>query len=211
MRYDTGSATALLARTPAVLRAMLQGLPAEWLDAPERPGAWSPREVACHLADLEHDAWLPRVRTILQHGTARPVRGVERERFRERYAGAPVEAVLDDFQAARAASLRALDALEVGGAALAAVGRHELLGEIRLSEVLSTWVVHDLTHLAQVSRALAAQYRDEVGAFAGFLSILRHNITFVGEAAPPGTASSHRGTETQREAPPQIHPRSPRR
>jgi hypothetical protein len=181
MKYDTASARALLVRTPAVLRAMLQGLPGAWLNAPEGPGAWSPREVACHLAELEPYAWLPRIRTVLEHGAAHPVPGVEPERFRERYAGVPLEAVLDDFQAAREANLRALDTLEVGAAALETVGRHRVLGEIRLSELLSTWTVHDLTHLAQVSRALAAQYRDEVGPFAGYLSVLRARGSVGGE------------------------------
>lgn len=173
MRYDTASARALLVRTPPVLRAMLQGLPGVWLDAPEEPGAWSPRDVACHLADLERDGWLPRVRTILDHGSARPLPGIERERFRARYAHARLEVVLDDFQGAREANLQALDELEVDDAALAAVGRHHLLGEVRLSHLLSAWVVHDLTHLAQVSRALASRYREEVGPWIDFLPILR--------------------------------------
>jgi len=173
MKYETESAKAILVRTPAVLRAMLQGLPDAWLDAPEGPGAWSPREVACHLADLEQDAWIPRVRAILDHGSTRPLPGIERERFRARYAHAGLDVALDEFRDAREANLRALDGLELGDAALAAMGRHPVLGEVRLSQLLSTWVVHDLTHLGQVSRALAAQYREEVGPWTDFLSILR--------------------------------------
>lgn len=173
MKYDTGSARALLTRTPSVLRAMLQGLPNVWLDAPEGPGAWSPRDVACHMADLEKDGWLPRVRVILQHGTDRPLPGIERERFRVRYVDETLDTVLDDFQTARETNLRGLHELGLDDASLEASGRHHLLGTVRLTQLLSTWVVHDLTHLAQISRAMASQYREEVGPWAEFLSILR--------------------------------------
>lgn len=173
MRYDPTLARALLARTPSVLRAQLLGLPEEWLEAPEGPGAWSPREVACHLSDLERDAWLPRARHILEHGRARPLPPVDRERFRERCAHLALERVLDEFEAARAANLRELGELPVEEGTLAAAGTHDRLGEVRVSHLLSAWVVHDLTHLAQVNRALAAQYRDEVGPWSEFLSVLR--------------------------------------
>ncbi|HET7232177.1 MAG TPA: DinB family protein [Longimicrobium sp.] len=173
MEYDVDSATAILGRTPGVLRALLQGLPDAWLDAPEKPGAWTPREVACHLADLEPVAWLPRVRTVLSHGNSRPVPAVDRDRFQDRYAGTPLPEVLDDFQHARLANLRELAALQLDDAALSLAGLHATLGEIRVSQILATWVVHDLTHLAQITRTLAAQYREAVGPFSEFLSILR--------------------------------------
>jgi hypothetical protein len=171
--YDPVLARALLSRTPAVVLAQLEGLSSEWLDASEGPGTWSPREVAHHLADLEHDAWLPRVRTILEHGSGRALSAVERERFRVRYVGVPLHVVLAEFATVREENLRALDRLAIDEAWLRAVGQHTEFGEVRLAELLSTWVVHDLTHLAQISRALAAQYRDEVGPWIRILSVLR--------------------------------------
>lgn len=173
MNYRLDSARAILSRTAAVLRTMLQDLPDEWLNAPERPGAWSPRDVACHLADLERDAWLPRLRTILDHGTTRPLPTIDRERFRARYADAPLETVLADFASHREANLAVLDTFDLDAAALAAVGHHHVLGEVTASELLSAWVVHDLTHLAQIARALAAQYAEAVGPWVEFLGILR--------------------------------------
>ena len=173
MKYDPGSARAVLVRTPHVLRSLLDGLPSAWLDASERPGAWSPREVAAHMADLERDAWLPRARVILEHGADRVLPDVDRERFRRTFADAPVKVVLDAFEEARAANVEALDGLHLDERALNTVGRHGALGSVRLSELLSTWVVHDLTHLAQISRALASRYRDPVGPWADYLSILR--------------------------------------
>jgi hypothetical protein len=173
MKYDIASASALMARTPSVLRSLLDGLAGEWLDAHEHAEAWSPRDVACHMADLEQDAWLPRIRAVLEHGNSRPLPAVDRERFRVRYADAPLGIVLDEFQSAREANLLALDALALNDEALQAAGRHGVLGDVRLSHLLSTWAVHDLTHLGQIVRALASQYRQEVGPWIDFLSILR--------------------------------------
>lgn len=172
MRYDPSTARSLLERTPATVRTQLLGLPGAWLDAPEAAGAWSPRDVVGHMTDLEETAWLPRAEWILEHGVTRPLPGIERERFRARYEGWPLERVLDDFAAARARNLAWLDALPLDAAILERPGTHPQLGDVRLSELLSTWVVHDLTHMAQIQRALAAQYRAAVGPWQSFLSVL---------------------------------------
>lgn len=189
MRYDAASAEALMRRTPLLLSVLLDGLDPAWLDAPEGPGAWSPREVASHMADLERDAWIPRVRALLRSGTREPLPAVEPERFRATYADAPIGTVLDDFRRFRSANLRELVDLAPDEATLAGRGRHHRLGEVRLSELLSTWAVHDLTHLSQICRALAAQYRGEVGPWAAYLSVLRPRAA---EAGPPGAGRAER-------------------
>lgn len=173
MTYDRDSATALLSRAPAVLRAMLVDLPPEWLEAPEDPDAWSPREVACHVADLERDAWLPRLRVILENGTDVPLPRIDRERFRTTYEGVPIGRVVDDFERLRRENLAALSGMRLGSKELNTPGRHLVLGEVRASHLLSAWVAHDLTHQAQIARALAAQYRDAVGPWREYLSVLR--------------------------------------
>lgn len=175
MKYDPVSARALLARTPAVFRSLLEELPPVWLDAPEGPGRWSPREVAAHVADLEEDAWITRARLILEHGAGRALPGVDRERFRGRYGDVPIGDVLSAFERARAANLDALAELQANEGVLEVVGWHAAQGEVRLSELLSAWVVHDLTHLAQIARALAVQYRELVGPWTEYLSVLREH------------------------------------
>jgi len=173
MNYDPELAIALLERTPGVLRQMLLDLPSEWLDAPEGPGAWSAREVASHLADLERDGWIPRVRVILAHGAETELPAIQRERFRSTYSQVPLVQVLDDFTEARGENLDTLRGLDLSRETLEKKGLHGAFGDVRLSQLLSAWVVHDLTHLAQVSRAIAIQYREAVGPWREFLSILR--------------------------------------
>lgn len=172
MSWDRDSAVALLARTPGVLGALLTGLASEWLESRESADGWSVREVACHLADLERDAWLPRLRAILEKGADAPLPGIERERFRTTYGGVAIAQVLNDFERLRADNLRTLAEIRLAPEQLDAVGRHAVLGEVRASHLLSAWVVHDLTHQAQIARALAARYREAVGPWREYLSVL---------------------------------------
>lgn len=173
MTLDLRSVTKILERTPPVLDAVLGNLPRDWLGIREEEGTWSPLDVARHLADLERDAWLPRVRVILEHGRRRTLPRVDRERFRETFDDAPLESVLDAFRAARATNLEELAALELDRATLETPGRHPELGEVRLSELLAAWAVHDFTHLRQITRVLSSRYRAEVGPWASYLPILR--------------------------------------
>jgi hypothetical protein len=52
-------------------------------------------------------------------------------------------------------------------------GRHPAPGVVALSELLATWAVHDLTHLHQLSRVMAYQYRDAVGPWSAYLGVLK--------------------------------------
>lgn len=174
---------------------MLEGLSDAWLGAPESPRGWSPRDIACHLADLEQDGWMPRLKTMLQYGTDRVLPGIDRERFRDRYSAIPMTVVLADFRRYREKNLRSLEALRLDPDQLHQVGRHHVLGEVRLSQLLSAWVVHDLTHLAQISRALASQYRAEVGPWTEFLSILRPPQA--GSASSGGAVTTRPATDAR--------------
>ena len=51
-------------------------------------------------------------------------------------------------------------------------GIHPAFGQVTLSQLLSTWVVHDLSHIAQISRVLAKQYKEAVGPWIEYLPIL---------------------------------------
>lgn len=172
--HDEAASAHLLSATPAVLEAWLPGLPRDRLDAPEAPGRWSPREVVAHMADLEADGWIPRARHLLEHGTERPLPGIERERFRARFADAALPEVLAAFRSARERNLEVFRRLPGGEEARIRRGRHPELGVVTLSQLLATWVVHDQTHLAQIARTLASGYREAVGPWAAYLSVLRH-------------------------------------
>ncbi|HUG53453.1 MAG TPA: DinB family protein [Vicinamibacteria bacterium] len=172
MNVTPADALAVLERTPAALRGLLLGLPEAWLLADEGPETFSPRDVVGHLLHGEETDWLPRLRIILEHGEAVPFTPFDRFAFRTTCAGVPTAELLGRFEARRRANLDAVRGTALDGATLARTGRHPALGRVTLGQLLAAWVVHDLGHLKQVARAMARQYRDAVGPWREYLTIL---------------------------------------
>jgi hypothetical protein len=52
-------------------------------------------------------------------------------------------------------------------------GLHPALGVVTLGQLLATWGAHDLTHLHQISRVMAHQYRDAVGPWSKYLGVMQ--------------------------------------
>jgi hypothetical protein len=92
--------------------------------------------------------------------------------FRSLIAGKSAGELLDEFAELRRQSLHALGELGVGEEQLALSGRHPELGAVTLGNLLATWVVHDLGHIAQIVKTMAGEYRDEVGAWRAYVTIL---------------------------------------
>ncbi|MGH7625148.1 MAG: DinB family protein, partial [Gemmatimonadaceae bacterium] len=69
--FDLAQGTAILKRTPALMRAMLAGLDPVWIDATEGPETWSPFVIMGHLIHGERTDWIPRARLILAQGEDR--------------------------------------------------------------------------------------------------------------------------------------------
>jgi DinB superfamily len=171
-------AIALLARTPATLNAQLRGLPNIWVRRNEGRNnqgkdTWSAFDVVGHLIVGERTDWMPRVRVILENGEARPFDPFDRFAQLKQGQDKSLEQLLDDFVALRGKSLAELQALNLQPQDLKRRGKHPALGVVTLSELLATWVVHDLTHLHQLSRVMAHQYRDAVGPWDAYLGVLQ--------------------------------------
>lgn len=161
---------ALLSRTPAALDALLRGLPSVWTDHNEGEGTWNIRAVLAHLINADRVNWIARARHILEHGDARPFEPFNREGgSRENQLLAEL---LDEFARQRAEKLAELRAFHLESPDLGRRGHHPALGAVTLSELLAAWAAHDLTHLHQISRILAYQYRDAVGPWRKFLGVL---------------------------------------
>jgi hypothetical protein len=162
----------LLTRTPAVLDALLRGLPDQWSCTNEGQDTWSAFDVVGHLIYADRTDWIPRARMILEHGETRPFEPFDREGQVRESAGKTLTHLLDEFAHVRADSLTALRALNLTPERLAKRGRHPSLGVVTLSELLATWAAHDLTHLHQISRVMAHQYRMAVGPWSRYLGVL---------------------------------------
>jgi len=170
--FELTAAREVLARTPATLDALLRGLPDAWARVNEGPDTWSAYDVVGHLVHGERTDWIPRARIILEHGAARAFEPFDRfAQFRES-AGKSLEALLDEFGALRRENLATLEALRIGPEAFAREGRHPDFGVVTMGQLLATWVVHDLGHIAQIARVMAKRYAGEVGPWAEYLPVL---------------------------------------
>lgn len=163
---------AVLSRTPASLRALLEGLPDVWLQTNEGEGTFSPRDVVGHLIHGEKTDWLPRVRLILAAGRTQPFVPFDRLGFRDAIRGVSTDALLAEFQSLRVSSLAALSDLRLTPAQLELEGAHPELGPVTLGQLLATWATHDLNHLGQVARVMSRRYLDAVGPWRAYLGIL---------------------------------------
>ncbi len=163
----------ILSRTPAVLRALLDGLPAEWALSNEGEQTWSPFDVLGHLIHGEQADWMPRARIILQDGESRAFEPFDRYAQFEASKGKTVEELLNTFEDLRLESLRALKELELKPEDFARTGKHPEFGRVTLGELLATWVAHDLSHLMQISRTMSRQYREAVGPWRQYLSVMK--------------------------------------
>ena len=163
--------TALLGRTPDVLRALLIGLPDAWTGTPDVADGWRPRDVVGHLITGEQTDWIARTRRILEDGTSVPFDRFERFAMLERDAGVPLDDLVERFAALRSENLAALSEL-TADADLDRRGMHPSLGEVTLRELLATWSVHDLDHVAQIYAGLAGSRDRDVGPWKAYLGIL---------------------------------------
>ena len=172
MDFDLTAGVAVLERTPRTLRAMLAGLPAAWTDATEGPDTWSPYIIVGHLIHGERTDWIPRARIILAQGPERRFTPYDRfAQFRESQ-GRTLAELLDEFARLRAENVATLVGWRLTEPQLALEGEHPDFGPVTLRQLLSTWVAHDLGHVAQVARVMAKQYRDAVGPWREYLPVL---------------------------------------
>jgi hypothetical protein len=172
MNFGIDSSVEVLRRTPDVVRTMLSGISEPWLRGAEGPETFSPFDVVGHLIDGEETDWMVRARIILDHGVKRPFDRYDRFRHWQRNKGRTLDSLLDEFSQLRERNLRELAALKLSPAQLDLTGTHPILGVVTLRQLLAAWVVHDLGHIAQMSRVMAKQYREEAGPWVQFLPVL---------------------------------------
>jgi hypothetical protein len=173
MQQNLDYTTAFLSRTPATLNALLRGLPEPWTSANEGEKTWSAFDIVGHLIHGDRTDWIPRVRMILEFGETRAFEPFDRLGQLRESKGKSLSQLLDEFARIRAEKLAELRKLNLQPADFERRGRHPALGAVTLSQLLATWVDHDLTHLHQLSRVLAHQYRGAVGPWSAYLGVLQ--------------------------------------
>jgi hypothetical protein len=173
MNFDLEHSVALLARTPAALDLLLRGLPDAWASAAEGENTWTPIDVVAHLLYTEQVNWMPRVKHILAFGESQPFPPFKRSGHLDQYEGKSLAQLLDQFAQSRAQSLSDFRALNLRPADFEKPGQHPAFASVTLAQLIAAWTIHDLTHLHQLTRVLAHQYREAVGPFQKFLGVLQ--------------------------------------
>ncbi|MCM3719026.1 DinB family protein [Fictibacillus phosphorivorans] len=172
MHFKINEAIELLERTPKTLSSLLTGLSPEWLTCSEGEDTWNTIEVVAHLIEGEKVNWFPRMNMILTQGDDYTFPSFDRFAHLTRNE-TNIEQLLLEFKHCREESLDKLRNQLKGLKDFEQTARHPEFGPVRLRELLSTWVVHDLTHLSQITRVMAKRYKDDVGPWKNYLGILR--------------------------------------
>jgi hypothetical protein len=142
------------ARFPAALLQVIQGAPETVLRRRETPERWSPLEILAHLRDEEVTDFRARARAAVE---GRPLElNVDPERWvtERRYNEMDPGAVYLDLASERADSCRWLGTLTP--ADLERSVEHPRAGTLRAGDFIAAWRMHDLLHLRQLARAMAA-------------------------------------------------------
>jgi hypothetical protein len=172
MEFELAHAIEVLRRTPATLKDLLRDLPEPWLVQNEGPETWSPYDVIDHLIHGDETDWIPRAQIILEYGETKAFEPFDRVAMFAESKGKSIVELLDTFAQLRAEKLRKLQSMNLTSDLLDKRGRHPELGVVTLKQLLSTWVVHDLSHIRQVVRVMSKQYGEAVGPWRAYLSIL---------------------------------------
>jgi hypothetical protein len=170
---DLHNTISLLSRTPATLDALLRDQPEIWTLSNEGPSTWSAFEVVGHLIHGERTDWMPRVKMILEFGETLAFEPFDRFAQAKENQRKSLSQLLDEFSRLRSENLEQLRSLNLQAADLEKCGRHPALGIVTLSQLLATWATHDLTHMHQISRIMAHQYRNAVGPWNRYLGVLQ--------------------------------------
>ncbi|WP_053220063.1 DinB family protein [Virgibacillus senegalensis] len=172
MEFRMNEAVEILERTPQTLDFLLSGLSDGWLNCNEGEGTWNAIEVVDHLIEAERTNWIPRIKTILAQGENTTFPPFDRFAHLKEQKEESISQRLEAFKKLRAQNISIVLQLIDSSHQFEWTGTHPAFGKVKLRELLSTWVVHDLTHITQIVRVMAERYRTDVGPWQEYLGIL---------------------------------------
>jgi hypothetical protein len=173
MKFNLEMATEILRQTPFTLRRMLEDLSPEWTESSGDKENWAPYDVVGHLIHCEETDWMPRAEIILAQGENKTFEPFDRLAQFERSKGRTLDDLLTEFAHIRNTNIEKLGRWQLTSEQHVLKGVHPELGEVTLEQLLSTWVVHDLTHIRQIVQSMASKYANNVGSWKEYLSILK--------------------------------------
>jgi uncharacterized damage-inducible protein DinB len=173
MKFDLNKSVEILEKTPSVIEVILKGISEDWTMNNEGKDTWSPYDVVGHLVNAEKTNWIPRMEVILANNNDKKFPSFDRFAQFKDSKGKSLKALIEEFKTLRKKNIVKLRLKQLDSTDLLKKGIHPEFGKVTLKQLLSTWVVHDLAHTAQITRVMAKQYKAEVGPWVEYLSILK--------------------------------------
>ena len=172
MKFDLNNSIEILEKTPEILEAYLSGLSNNWLKNNEGKNTWSPYDIIGHLIFGEKTDWIIRAKIILSQSENKMFEPFDRFAQLKENQNKPISDLITEFKSLRNGTIKELKSLNITDMDLNLKGIHPEFGEVTLEQLISTWVVHDLNHISQISRVMAKQYEANVGPWKSYLGIL---------------------------------------
>jgi len=163
----------ILERTPHALHALLYNANEEWTKKNEGGETWSPYDVIGHLIHCDEYNWIPRIQIVLSDSVVRKFEPLDRFAQLEKSKGKTINQLLDEFIKIRFSNIAKLRTLNITDEQLTKTAIHPEFGSVNLSQLISTWLVHDLDHISQIARVMAKQYKDDVGPWIQYMRVLK--------------------------------------
>lgn len=159
----------VIATTPGALRALLVDLPGAAVTTPNDEG-WSLKDIVAHLVDVEEGVMVERIKRMLTE--ERPfISSIDppARLAAGGYAERTLPDLLDELAQQRERHAAWLAALT--DADLARAGLHDVVGEIRVSDVAHQWAAHDMAHLRQMALMIQQHLAPLMGNTRGFYDV----------------------------------------
>lgn len=152
-----------LERTPLILEAMLRGVCEELLLHNEGENTWNTKQVLAHLVYMEQNNWCKKLGLLLNNTSCKTFDQYSVKQQFQELVQKNSKQWLDEFIAIRTQSLQWLRQAQLNKLPVDDVkGCLKQYGDITLRELLSTWVAHDLTHIHQISRIIAKNFKEVI-------------------------------------------------
>ncbi len=173
MDFNLSKSLEILQRTPDALFAIVQGISSDWTSTNEGGDTWSVYDIIGHLIHGEKTDWIQRIEIILSDSKDKTFEPFDRFAQFEESKDKTLPALFAEFKILREKNIKTLQSFHLTKNDFSKKGNHPALGEVTLAQLIATWTVHDLNHLAQIARVMAKQYKNETGPWIEYLSILK--------------------------------------
>lgn len=172
MNFDLNISIEILDRTPGVYTSLFANSAYNLDKINEGIGTWSGYNIIGHLIHGEKTDWIPRAEIILSDSENKTFEPYDRFAQEKLYSSQTVEELLEEFKTLRSQNITKLKSWNLQEPDLEKQGIHPDLGLVTLRQLISTWTIHDMAHLNQVSRSIVKHYSKDVGPWKKYTRLL---------------------------------------